>query len=286
MTLRFSASRLKTWQTCPLQGHFKYDLRIPEEGNNAKAVFGSAVHAAMEHYNKTGNLPVAEAIFEDLWLNPEKLGAPVDTLVWPLRTTFSGLKSKGIEILRDVDQKISHEKRDVIGVEHKFLVPFGKYELTGVVDLLEVRTSGRGKNILRVVDLKTNSRQPNFAELYLDIQFTIYYYASLQPEFWFGNGPDFPPMPRAQERYDAYNDLPRRPIWYHLMGIREIDAGPRDDEDFMRLYRLCEMVEKAQEHKIFVPKIGDGCTFCAYHEPCGVKIPTKEEVAAQDGAWL
>ncbi len=286
MTLRFSASRLKTWQTCPLQGHFQYDLKLPVEGSNAKTVFGSCIHKALENYNLTGNLATSEAIFDDLWTNPEKVGAPIETLVWPMRTSYSGLKSKGIEILRDMHEKLKLEKRDILGIEHKFLVPFGKYELTGYVDLLEVRTSGRGKNLLRIVDYKSAGRQPNFAELYLDIQFTIYYYASLQPEFWFGNGPDFPALVDAQAKYDAYNDLVRRPIWYHLMGIKEIDAGPRDDEDFMRLYRLCEMVEKAQQQEIYVPKIGEGCTFCDFKEPCGVKIPTKEEVADQEDAWF
>lgn len=285
-TKRFSASRLRTYSGCSLQGHFKYDLALPDDVKNGKAVFGNCIHSALEDYNTHGDLKRAESLFVDLWTNPEKVGAPVEMIVWPQRTTFSGLKERGLQILRDIDDKLKMDTREVLAAEHKFMVPFGEFELTGSVDLLEVRKSGRGKNLLRIIDWKSASKQPNFAELYLDIQFTVYQYASLQPEFWFGNGPDFPAMDDAQRKYDDYFDLPRRAIWYHLMTIREIDAGPRDDDDFMRLYRLCEQIKRAEEAQVFVPKIGDNCNFCAFKEPCGVTIPTREEVAAQEDAWF
>ena len=258
----FSASRLKLWGSCPLAAHFKYDQRIPEEGNNAKAVFGTCIHTALEDLSNNEDLGQAQAIFVDLWTNPEKVGAPVETLQWPRRTDFSGLKARGLDVLRDVHERTKYDHRVVLATEHPFLVPFGDHELTGFVDLLEVRTSGKGKDLLRIVDWKSAGRLPNYGELYMDIQFSVYVLASLQPEFWFGNGPDFPAMKNAQSKYDAYFDLPRRSIWYQLMNSKEIDAGPRDDQDFMRLYRLCEQVQRAIDHQVFVPKIGEHCGWC------------------------
>lgn len=271
---------------CPLQAHFKYDLKLPVERNNAKAVFGTCIHAALDHYNNHGNPDTAKALFLDLWQNPEKVGSPVASLWWPRTTNFGNLRQRGIDIIADFHRRTEWDSRVVIATEHPFLVPFGEHELTGYVDLLEVRKSGKGKNLLRVVDYKTASRQPNMSDLLLDVQFTIYNYATTCSEFWFGNGTDFPPIENADWNYEMYDDLPRRAIWYHLWTAKEIDAGPRDESDFMRLYRVCTEIAKADAAKIHVPKLGEACTFCDFRDPCGVAIPTKEELLAQEEAWV
>lgn len=287
--MRFSASRLKQWMNCSLAGHLKYDENLQSLGNNAKGVFGTCIHKALEEYNQGAPVGTAVGTFLDLWTNPEKVGAPTETLVWPRSMTFGGLKERGITVLKDMDDRMKLEQRHVIAVEHPFLVPFGRHELNGVVDLLEVRKSGKGRNLLRIVDYKSASKQPNFGELYLDIQFTVYAYASLQPEFWFGNGPDYPPVTNAEWAYEMFGDLPRRPIWFHLMAHppKEIDAGPRDDADFMRLYRLADEIERAQAEKVFVPRIGEHCTICDFRDNgCPVTIPTREDVQDDENAWL
>jgi len=282
--------------TCPLQAHFQYNIKVPVEKNNAKAVFGNCIHTALEHYNKTGSHDGAVKIFLDLWHNPEKVGAPANTLWWPKMTNFLGLRQRGIEILGDFHERCEWDTRTVIATEHAFLVPFGEHELTGYVDLVETRKSGKGKNLLRIVDYKTAARKPNYGELTLDVQFTIYLYASMQPEFWFGNPitlpdgtvntTDFPPMDNAEWMHSMYDGLPRRAIWYHLWTLSEIDAGPREQKDFERLYRVCCEIDKADKAGIHVPKLGEHCTLCDFRDPCGIEIPTKEELAAQEHAWI
>lgn len=287
--LRYSASRLKTWMTCAMQAHLKYDLRIPAEKSNAKAVFGTCIHAALEHYNQYGNVDQAVALFKDLWQNPEKVGAPAETFWWPKMTSFGGLKERGVALLRTFHDQCEWDKREIIATEHPFLVPFGAYELTGYVDLLEVRRSGRGEDILRVCDYKTSSRRPNMAELALDVQFTVYMWAVEQDEFWFGHGnADFPAVPNAAWVREMTRDLRTRAIWIHLWDHKEIDAGPRVDTDFLRLYRVCQEIEKADAAGIHVPRIGDPCVFCDFREPCAmqVHIPTADELASQPGAWI
>lgn len=293
--MRFSASRLKTWMDCALQAHIKYDLKTEPQRNNAKAVFGSAIHAALEHYNWHGKVDSAVRMFRDLWFNPEKLGAPVDTLWWPKQTSFKALEQRGVDLLRKFDEQCQWDKRTVIATEHRFVVPFGKHELTGAVDLLEIRRSGTGNDLLRVCDYKTASRRPNMAELALNVQFTVYMWAVAQPEFWFGAttpdgspDPDFPPIPNGEWAYEMYKDMPRRAIWVHLWEHKELDAGPRDDLDFQRLYRVCEEVAKADAAQIHVPRVGDACLLCDFKEECSmsIKIPTARELAELDDAWL
>lgn len=146
-----SASRLGTWMTCPLQAKFRYEDHEPREVN-AKAAFGVAIHSALQLYNTTGDPDRAEKHFLDLWDNPEKMDNVPQ--YWPRNTSFGGLRKRGQEIIRDVHQRTAWDTRTVLGTEHPFLVPFGEHELTGFVDLLEIRRSGKGKDIIRVVDYK------------------------------------------------------------------------------------------------------------------------------------
>lgn len=271
-----------------MQAHLKYDLKEPTVKQNAKAVFGTIIHSSLEFYNNGGSIEDAIGIFKDLWANPEKIGAPIEQLWWPKMTSYQSLKERGVRVLRVFHEQCEWDRRTVIATEHPFLVPFGAHELTGYVDLLEVRRSGKGKDLLRVIDYKTASRRPNMAELALDVQFTCYMWAVEQREFWFGNGPDFPAVTNADWAWEMYADLPRRAIWSHLWDQKEIDAGPRIDTDFLRLYRVCEQVQRADELQVHVPRIGDACLFCDFKDPCAmqVHIPTATELAQQPDAWL
>lgn len=285
--MRFSATRIQTWMDCSLQAKYKYIDRL-ESPQNAKASFGTCIHHALEIYNQTGDNELAKATFTDVWHHPEKLGVAPD--VWPRYTTYSGLRDRGLQILDSHHEKLSWDDRQVLGTEHRFLVPIGDHELTGAIDLLDIRRSGRGKNVLRVTDYKTSTKKPTQAELALNIQMTTYVYATYQPEFWLGNGPEFPPIAHGAELWEELADMPRRAIWYALWTNTEIDAGARDDEDFLRMYRALDEIEKAIEREVFVPDIsGSTCTFCAFvADPCPFTVipPRREEIAEEEDAWL
>lgn len=282
--MRVSNTLMETWMKCALMGRFKYVDRLPSK-KTSRMTFGICVHSALEHYNITGNVETAVEIFLDLWDNPEKANAVPE--IWPKGTTYGGFREKGIDLIRDYHAKQGWESREIVAQEHKFLVPIGEHELQGVVDLLELRKSGRGKNTLRIVDYKTGSKQPFKNTLRLNTQFTAYDYASRQPEFWLGNGPGYPPIaPNAEDLWEKHKDSPRRGIYFHLLGSKEIDAGERDDQDFMRLYRVICEIAKAVEHEVYVPTLSaDSCVFCDYTEPCGVKIPERE-YPDNDETWF
>jgi hypothetical protein len=282
LTKRWSASRLKTWSACPLQGHYKYDCLL-KEPQGSKASYGSCLHAALHEYNQGASIETAVAIFEELWRNPEKIGLAID--VWNKGSTFGGLLEHGVEVLRRYHDSLKWDERDVICSEHPFLVPFGDYELTGYVDLLELRKSGNGRRSLRVIDYKGGSWQPRTAELLLDMQFTSYLWAVDQIEFWTGNGtPEFPAIENGEELYEELLNVPRRAIWYHLNGPKEVDAGKRGDEDFARMYRLMREINRAEAAQVFVPRIGDACGLCGFTKECGIPVLVKDD--ADEDRWL
>lgn len=282
--IRFRQSLLKQWMACSLQAKFSSIDKLPRR-QNAKASFGTIIHACLERYQHTGDVEAAVEMFLDNWHNPEKLGVTPE--YWPRFTSFGSLRQRGIEILRSYHDSMRWDEREVIATEHRFLVPFGRHELEGTADLLEVRRSGKGKTLLRVCDFKTNTRKPSFAELALDIQFTVYVYASMQREFWVGNGPDFPGLPNGEWLFETLKELPRRGIWIHLWdNAAEIDAGGRDQTDFERLYRLCEEIERAIDAQVFVPSIGSACGICDFADgPCPVAVPAAP-LSANENAWI
>lgn len=215
-------------------------------------------------------------MFKEFWDEPERLGVKPD--YWPRYTTFGSLREKGVEILQSYHDKNKWENRTVIASELRFLVPFGEHQLQGEVDHIELKKAGNGRKTLRIVDFKTNSKAPSAFTLRFDIQFTTYIFASLAREFWVGNGADYPGVPDGERWYEELKNVPRRGVWSHLMTMKDIDAGPRDDGDFMRLYRVAKEIEKAVEHDVYVPSISaDACLWCDYTEKCGITIPTERD---------
>lgn len=280
-TKRWSASRLKTWTQCPLQGYFHY-VELLKGKQGSKAAYGTCLHAALHQYNQGASIETAIATFLDLWTNPEKAGLAIE--VWNKGSTFGGLRDHGVEVLRRYHDSLKWDERQVIAAEHPFVVPFGEFELMGYVDLLELRRSGNGRRSLRVIDYKGGSWQPKTAELLLDIQFTCYLWAVEQIEFWTGDGTsEFPAIEGGEELYDELMEVPRRAIWYHLNGPKEVDAGKRGDEDYARLYRLMKEINKSEAAGIYVPRIGEACGLCDYTKECGIPTTVRDD---DDEKWL
>ncbi len=271
-------SELRVWTSCPLQAHLN-QIHPVEQPTHAKTTFGVVVHHCLDQYHKGVDIEECVTLFKSYWHDPERI--TVKPQVWSKGMTYGGLRERGIEILRSYHARNKWEDRQILASEHRFRVPFGDHELTGTVDFLEIKRDGRGRKTLRISDLKTSSKAPTLQELKLNLQFTVYIYASLQPEFWIGNGPNFPGIADGAAWFEELRTVDRRGVWFHLMNGREIDAGERDDDDFMRLYRLINEIERAQEAQVFVPHIGDACTFCPHTQHCNVTIPKRDELALE-----
>lgn len=278
--MKISPSLLKRWMICPLQ--VKFDMTEVREGlQNSKTTYGTCIHDALDQYNKTGDIEYAIKRFEYTWEHPEFLDAKID--VWSKYSTYGSLRRNGIELLSQYHDRNQWDDRKIIASEHKFCVPIGEHLISGVVDLLEVKKSSSGRRTLRVVDYKTSSKKPNKFTLSLDVQFTAYVYASLQPEFWMGHESDekYAPIPDGEQLYQSFLNTDRVAIWYHFMENKEINCGPRDDNDFMRLYRCLLEIQNAIDKDVFVPNIsGDSCIWCPYTDICQAVIPVRDKIYA------
>lgn len=275
---------LNTWERCPLQAKFLHLDRLPEP-TGSKAAWGTCLHHALEQYNRTGDVETAVKAFLESWDNPEQLGLNIE--VWNKGSQFGSMRQRGVDILKEYHERLRFESRQVIAVEHKFLVPFGEHEISGIVDLLELRNNHKGKQVLRVCDYKSQSRRPTYTALNLNLQMSFYVYATYQPEFWTGvaSEPDRPGIPNGEWWYEMLADTPRRAIWIHLQdSSKEFDAGDRDDADFQRVYRLCCEIAHAIEVGVFIPNISfDSCGICAFAEnQCPMPIPAPRAVQIEE----
>lgn len=271
---------------CQLKAKFRYEDKLPTQ-QGAKQTFGVIIHHCLDVMIHDGDVEQACKLFEHYWFNPEELEEGLTVEQWGRGQSFGGLLNRGIDILRTAHELRQWDDMEVIGTEIKFLVPIGRHELTGYVDLLELRRSGNGKLLLRVCDYKTSSYKPSQAKLRHNIQFTIYDYATHRPEFWLGNGDEFPGIPDGERLMHELVDVPRRCIWVHLWNYTELDAGERTQADYDRCYLALTQVEMAQQLGLYIPDIsGDTCSICDYTKQCGITIPTREDLLAEENAWV
>lgn len=259
---------------CSLQARYRYQDNLPRR-NNAWAGFGSIIHECLQYYyDSRGNYAGAVKMFLRIWNHPAKNGHPIDD--WPKGTSFEKLLGRGLGILKQVHESHRWQDFTVIATEAKFLVPFGQHELTGFIDLLGLEKSGTGTELLKVTDFKTGTRVPTLAQLALDVQMSCYLYAVTQREFWVGveGNPDFPGIQNGEWLWETVGKgITTRAIWWGVHVGKQIDAGPRTEKDFQRLYRVCDEIEKAIKADVHVPKISDACTWCEYQNPCAMEIP-------------
>ena len=141
-----SASRIKTYQQCPLQYHAVYDLGMGGEPHPL-TVMGSAIHEMFELATNT-HLGIGDCeSLDPLWYKSMAVKKHnVDEDLWPL---IDQLVSNGIQwgYFRNVARTVGCE------VEVDFTLP-DETKVTGFIDRFDVAPP-----IADVVDLKTQKRE-------------------------------------------------------------------------------------------------------------------------------
>lgn len=260
---------IKSYGECALQARFKYIDRLPTKLGSS-AHWGTSLHLALEHY--VDHQDIQKAIEEFVTYYDS-----VTPDYWNKRTSYTGQLDMGKKILEEFADSYKWDDRVPIAQEHRFMVDIGEHQLSGIVDLLEV---SEDFTELRIVDWKSGAR-PTKENLYLNVQFSAYLFASEQKEFWTGypgQEDRYPGLPNGEELYETLVDAKRRGIWYDLRKNEEIDVGKREFKDYARLYRAMEMIAKAVEHEVYVPSISAAtCGFCDFQEICPVYFENRLE---------
>lgn len=146
---------------CSLQAKFGYIDKIPQSSGSA-AVYGSAVHEAIDSYHKGKTLDEAVEVFRDYMNNNEPD-------YWNRMTSFTSYMDQGPKMIADYIDQRKWSTTDVVASEFRFMVPFGEHQISGIVDILEL---SHDHSLMKIVDLKTGKR-PIMDALHLNIQFCV-----------------------------------------------------------------------------------------------------------------
>lgn len=262
--MRLSSSGLKTWGACALQAKYHYVDKLPEQ-QSAASTFGTCVHDAIELFLVCRDVDEAVERFLHVWDHPEVLDIVPD--FYFRRTSFGYYRERGMEMVRAYAAEFDFNSIEILAIEHPFHLEFGEHQLSGFIDILQIKNG-----VLQIVDLKSG-QPPVKADLRLDVQFTVYCYASMQEEFW-------DTIPNGPELFKRFDGEQRDMIWWDLRNKKPLNAGERHEGDFRRMYHATEQVAKALEHEVFVPTItGATCGFCSYKDVCEAYSPVPEGVA-------
>lgn len=291
--MRIRQSDLASYGRCAQQKKL-YDLarsgQVPRPMNLSRTVYGTVVHHALqtlERLHAEGDpkaLDVAVATFTYYW-NPEHLPElgldPAHAELvhgideWLPRDTYGGLRNRGIRALEDYFHGMLKDDQDpLLALELNFEVPVdlgvhGQHVLTGTVDRLALRRHA-GKPYVSIEDFKTG-KQPVFLRYHT--QWTVYSYASLQPEFW-------REFPDGEQRCQSYGNWARRGWWIDMRENKRKDCGWRAQADYDRLFvALAEYVRAVDADIYPLTMTGETCLHCDFRNGIcgGVPVPAEDD---------
>jgi hypothetical protein len=272
-------SDLSSYARCPQQkklSNLQRDGLLPKAPEQLSATaFGSVIHSAVHIMERryalkdTDPLGHARTHFEYYW-NQENIEAICPRVtIWLPRETWSGMLARGLATLDLYWEHLQQDKGRVLGLEVSFNVPIvidgTEHTLHGTIDRLALRRTGRA--FLSVEDFKSGR---DYYGLRFNQQFSVYSYASLQPEFWAA-------WEDGEALYERFRDLPRRGTWISLRdGVKRSDAGWRGPQDYARLEVALREYVRAVKADIYPLNLsGSVCTYCPYREGLcgGVALP-------------
>ena len=245
----YSASRLSTYESCPLQYRYRYIDRIPRTEESIEVYLGLRVHEALS------------ALYQTL----QRGGAPsLSDLVQEYHREWDQRWHNQVKIVKR-DRSVEHYKElgerclvnyyqanqpfdrgEVLGLEHRVttsLDPHGCYKIQGYIDRLVCVGSGR----YEIHDYKTSGRLPSQEQIDVDRQLALYQLAV--EATW----------PDAKEV-----EL----VWHYLAFGKEFRSRrtPKALEGLKR--STITVIDRIEADTEFTPIKSSLCRWCAYQDIC------------------
>ncbi len=242
----WSATRLKSYLTCPRQFKYSYVDGIPSVPTSP-LVFGRVLHETLcfshEWQMANGTLPpIIEVLlhFDTAWQSALDVEQP---FFRPNALTPQAHQTLAHELLRAFLAS-PHNTKPPLTVELAFEVEAAGHKFCGVMDRVD-----EGENGLVIVDFKSGARKPQPAELETELQFTLYAFAAEK----------------------VLGQRVERVVHYHLRDGSFLETQ-RGEEDFAwMLDKLIPYVAENVEREEFAPRYGHWCNWCDFRELCAAQ---------------
>ena len=234
--LSLSATRIESYDLCPLRFKIETDWNIPGEPVPAMQ-FGNAVHTALKAFNdsvKAGR-PLSLSNFLQVFTTQLDISFFDDPHQKHLYLEQGRRQLEAFHYLRNVDPV-----PPVLDTEHVFSVVVGGVKVVGRIDLAQ-RTPCGG---IAILDYKTGvPKDEDDAEK--SLQLSIYALAAQQ----------------------QWGELPERIGFYNLETNDAVETVRTGEELEATRHKIMEVADAIQAGK-FSPKLGFQCSWCAYRDLC------------------
>jgi RecB family exonuclease len=251
--LRLSASRLDTYDDCPLRYAYEYVLHVRREAG-VQAALGSVFHEVLAEF-----------------LDPARTGPRTHEALTALarerwRDDIARYRPQAEEARRDyyamLDTWWEAEGRlieqglgpEVLDVERRFSIEVGPHTVNGAIDRIDRADDGTG---IRIVDYKTGKKEPSADDMADNLQLAVYHLAASRDEELMALGP-------ATELRLLY---PRTMKTYS----QEVVAGHAETTET----RILDAAEHILDEE-FEPSVHANCRYCSFHRLCPVQREGRE----------
>ncbi len=253
MSELYSHSRLRCFENCPKQFHFRYVLKIPQETEGIEAFVGKRVHEVLERlYVFVGrgmlpSLPQVRRRFEELWdaeYDPDRVRVVREG------TPPAFYRELGAQCLEtyyrahypfDADETLAVEERVVFDLAPD-TAP-GVYRMQGIID----RVSRAADGTIEIHDYKTGRYVPSQKTLDEDRQLALYQ---------IGVGHRYGP------------DRPVRLVW-HYVARGALRHSTRTPEQLAALRtQTAKVIDRIREEECYPAKKNPLCDWCEYRSLC------------------
>ncbi len=273
----YSHSRLKCFENCRKQFHFRYVLELPEEMEGIEAFVGKRVHEVLERlylFVREGNLPGLPQVihrYEQLWeetYDParvrvvrtgtpasfyHKLGVRCLETYYRRNYPFDGDRTLGIEErvrfdLRDKSQEAqeAHEAGDA------------EYPMQGVIDRIALARDGA----IEIHDYKTGNYVPSQKAIDEERQLALYQIG-------------------LAERYGV--DRVFRLVWHYVArGVVRSSTRSAQSLDELRASTRA-LIDRIRSEQEYPPSKIPLCDWCSYKPICPAWGGDPSEAIAQRG---
>lgn len=244
--MRISYSAIEVFKKCPQKYKFKEIDRI-KEPSSIDAMFGAAIHDALQYFHSQKQLPSLESLMEyflEEW--EERKEKMKEKNIPDFQWQLTGQEAKNIltNYYNDSKDKNCH----VVALESKFEVPIeynGDFHiLTGKIDRIDRLEDGS----FEIIDYKTSRQLPSQETINENLQLSIYHLGLI--EKW----PEF-----------KSRDIK---LTLYFLKHREKISSKKDDRNLTETKeKLIKTISEIQNSK-FSPTASGLCDFCGYKNIC------------------
>lgn len=249
---RYSHSRIKTFENCPLNYKLQYIDKIPRgECESIEAFLGSRFHEVMEKLYgelrfKTRSLDELLKYYDECW----KKKYNENVFISRKDRTAEDYKNLGRKCIVDYYKKYQpFSNSRILDVERKITISLddeGQYNFGGIIDRLDLAPDGA----FEIHDYKTSGSIPAQKELDEDWQLALYQIGV----------------------QDAWPDAKNvRLVWHYVAFDMEMTSS-RTKKQLEALKKdVIKLIDKIENTKEFLPKESALCSWCEYPDICPMK---------------